>query len=269
MRGSRQVSALFSLILLLIASPVKAQAPEQKIVIAGAQSLVPLAEKFSDRFRKDHPGIEIEIRGGGSNYAVNAARAGEIDIGLVTRHLDSREKAGLHVESLGQDAIVLVSYPGNPVNSLTLAQIRGIYRGKITQWSEVGGEDKGIVPLTRERGAAIRAIFLQHLFGVGFDGQEKAFVIRASKEKILKTIKRITGSIGYGIVRLEEAHTQGVKVLAVNGKVPTEKNIREGLYPFIRPQYLIAPVSPTGPVRQWMVGFVSFASGKTSVKNDL
>lgn len=257
-----------SLLFFLLHTRIEAQAQQQrqKLVIAGALSLTPQAEKFSEIFRKENPGIEIEIRAGGSNYAVNAARRGEIDIGLVSRNLEPAEKGGLLVESLGKDALVLLTYPGNTVSSLTLAEIRGIYLKKITHWSEVGGGDKGIIPLTREKTAAIHTIFLQELFGHKFDGQEKAFTIRASKEKILRTIKRIAGSIGYGIVRLEEAHNQGVKVLAIDGKLPTEENIREGIYPFIRPQYVIAPGSAGTLAREWTAGFIRFASRDTGPK---
>jgi phosphate transport system substrate-binding protein len=260
MRRGFLAGTLLLCLLLLDTSPrAEAQEGRQKIIIAGAQSLAPLAEKFSDRFRKEHPGIEIEIRAGGSNYAIGAARRGEIDIGLVARNLDAEEKTGLRIEPIGHDAIVLLSYPGNPLDSLTLAQIQSIYLGKTTYWNELGGEAKRIIPLTREKSAAIHSAFLQDLFGKKFDGQEKAFTIRASKEKVLRTVKRITGAIGYGIVRLDEARSQGVKVLAIEGKLPTEGNIVEALYPFTRPQYIVIPSNPSGIAQQWISEFAKFA----------
>ncbi len=249
------------LILLFLTNPLPVQAQEQrqKIIIAGAQSITPLAEEFSAQFRKDHPMTELEIRGGGSNYAVKAARRGEIDIGLIARSLTATEKAELHGVPLDRDAIFLLTYPGNPVSSLTLEQIRRIYLGQITNWREVGGEDKGIVPLTRERSSNIHAIFTKHVFGKNFKGQEKAFTIRASKEKILKTIKRIEGSIGYGIVHLEQA--KEVKVLEVEGRLPTPENSRKGLYPLTRSRLLICRGRPTGVVQEWMLAFARFARG--------
>lgn len=252
---------LLTLWLLVMVVPAKIRAADQKIVIGGAQSLTPLAEKFSDRFRIKHPEIEIQIRAGGSNYAVAAARSGEIDIGLVARNLDPAERTGLQIVPIGHDAIVLLSYPGNPLDNLTLAQIQSIYLGKISYWSELGGEAKKMVPLTRERSAAIRTVFIQELFGKQFDGQERAFTIRASKEKILRTIKRITGAIGYGIVRLEEARSQGVKVLAVEGKLPIEENIVQGVYPFTRGHYLVVPTNAPSIVQQWVADFVRFGGG--------
>ncbi|MGH7766365.1 MAG: substrate-binding domain-containing protein [Candidatus Binatia bacterium] len=246
-------------VIFFIPQYLRAQTQPQKIVIGGAQSLVPLAEKFSARFRKDHPEIEVEIRRANSNYAVTATQAGEIQIGLVTRNLTAAEIAALHVEPVGHDAIIFLSYPWNQATSLTLEQLRKIYLGKITNWREVGGEDKGIVPLTREGSSTLHSMFIDSLFGKGFNGAEKAFVLRANKEKILRTIKRVRGSLGYGIVGLEEAQDEGVKVLAINGKSPNEANIVQGVYPFTRPLLLIGkgPLNPL--VQGWMRGFAQFA----------
>lgn len=252
---------IFVYLLFALAGPgsLLAQESREKIVIAGAASLVPLAEKYSAGFRKEHPAVEVEIRGGGSNFAVEAVRFGKIDVGLVARALDGPEKADLYSQAIGLDAIIVLSYPSNSVTNLSLQQIRDIYQGKIATWKAFGGEEKGIIPLSREKGSALRAIFLDRVFGKGFDGQEKAFVIRASKEKILRTIKRVEGSLGYGIVRLDEAREQGVNVLHVEGTLPTAENIRGGAYPLIRPQLIISKGRPRGTAQEWMTGFARFA----------
>ncbi len=251
------------LLFFTISLPAWAQENREKITIAGARSITPLAEQFSTKFRKDHPGIDIEILGGGSNYAVNATRQGDIDIGLVARNLSSKEREELYVEPFGHDAIFLLTYPGNPVDSLTLEQLRKIYLGQISNWSTFGGEEKGIVPLTREKNSNIRNIFIRHVFGKNFTSQLKAFTIRARKEKILKTIKRIEGSIGYGILNFEQAQSQRVKVLAVNGRLPTPENIRDALYPLVRQRHLICRSKTQGVVREWIRGFRKFAGHDT------
>ncbi|HET8562788.1 MAG TPA: substrate-binding domain-containing protein, partial [Candidatus Binatia bacterium] len=148
---------------------------------------------------------------------------------------------------------------------LTLEQLQQVYLGQITNWKEVGGEDKGIVPLTREASSPLHKTFIESLFGKGFRGQEKAFILRAKKENVLKTIKRIRGSLGYGIVRLEEAEAEGVKVLAINGKMPSAENITDKLYPFTRPLFLISNGRPEPIVQEWMSGFAKFVNaGKGS-----
>jgi phosphate transport system substrate-binding protein len=255
---ARLAPTLLLSVVLFASQDLHAQTQPRKIVIGGAQSLVPAAEKFSARFRKDHPDTEVEIRRANSNYAVQAAQAGEIQIGLVTRNLTAAEKSALYVELVGHDAIIFLSYPWNQTTNLTLDHLRKIYLGKITNWREVGGEDKGIVPLTRESSSALHSMFIDNLFGKGFNGSEKAFVLRANKEKILRTIKRVRGSLGYGIVGVEEAQDEGVKVLAINGKSPSEENIVQGVYPFTRPLLLVGKSAPSPLVQEWMRGFAKF-----------
>jgi phosphate transport system substrate-binding protein len=258
-----QAGLTYTLLLAFLLLPpvsLRAQTPAQRLIVGGALSLAPLAEKFSAEFRKNHPQAEVEIRRGNSNYAVGAAHNGEIQVGLVTRNLTGAEAADFRVESMGRDAIIMLSYSWNTATDLTLDQLRKIYLGKIVNWREVGGEDKGIVPLTREASAAIHGTFVEKLFGKGFDGREKAFVLRASKEKILRTIKRVRGSLGYGIVRVEEAEAEGVRVLAIDGKAPTAENIRQGIYPFTRPLLLIAKKNPGPLAEQWMREFGKFVS---------
>ena len=245
-------------------SPLHGEEPPRKIVIGGAQSITPLAERFSAQFRNSHPGVEVEIRRANSNYAVEAVRSGQIHIGLVTRSLNGAEKADLRVESMGHDAMILLSYPRNSVAGLTLEQLQNIYLGKIINWREVGGEDKGIVPLTREKSSALHSIFIDRLYAKGFNGPEKAFILRANKDKILRTIKRVRGSLGYGIVSMEEAQAQGVKVLAIDGKLPTTTNVKEDLYPFTRPQLLISKAGTNGAVRDWIADFVKFSNRRVA-----
>jgi len=246
--------------LLLVSYPLPGQAEPQKIVVGGALSLAPLAEKFSERFRKEHPGVEIDIRRTNSSYAIQAVQSGELQIGLVTRYLSATEQTAFQVESIGHDAMLLLSYSWNSATSLTLEQLRNIYLGKVVNWRDLGGEDKGIVPFTRENTAALHATFIDSLFGKGFKGQEKAFVLRATKDKVLRTIKRVRGSVGYGIVRVEEAQAEGVKVLAVDGKFPNATNIQERLYPFTRPLLLISRRRPNPLAQEWMLGLVKFAA---------
>jgi phosphate transport system substrate-binding protein len=258
--------AWLALLLSLFVDAAISSDSQQKIVIGGAQSLMPLAERFSSRFLKDHPGIGIEFRPGGSNYAVRSTLQAEIDIGLITRGLKDAEKEKLHPVSIGHDAIILLTYPGNSVSNLRLRQLQRIYLGQITNWRQLGGEDKGIVVLTRENTSALHATFIDHVFGPDFKGREQAFVLRASKDKVLRSIKRIEGSIGYGIVRLDEAEAQGVKVLEVEGAAPTPENLAQGTYPLTRPQSIISHGAPHGIIKEWIVTFTRFMNSAATAQ---
>lgn len=252
--------AVYLFIAALTIGFAEAKEPRQRVIIGGAQSLVPLAVRFTKEFVKSHPGVEVEFRAGGSNYAVNSTLKAEIDIGLITRKLTDKETAGLYVVPLGHDAIILLTHPANTVSDLSLEQLRRIYLGQTTNWHELGGRDKGIVALTRESTSALHATFIDHVFGRHFKGAEKAFILRASKDKILKSIKRIEGSVGYGIVALPEAEAQGVKVLMIERAMPTPENIAQGIYPLTRPQLVISRTEPNSVIREWMTSFAKYVA---------
>ena len=253
------VKRLFGVLCLIaIALPGVVSAADQKIIIGGAQSLTAPADKFSALFRNRYPGLEIEIRRSNSNYAVHATVTGELHIGLVTRNLSPAEKSKLYAKSVGHDAVMILSHPENSVSDLSLDQLRKIYLGNITHWREVGGGASGIVPLTREAGSALHGIFVERLFGKAFRDPTKAFVLRASKEKVLRTIKRVRGSLGYGIVRIEEAQAEGVTVLSINKLLPTAANLQSERYPFTRPYLVVLKTPPEGIVLEWLSGFAEF-----------
>lgn len=252
---------------LTLSMPSTLDAAGHRIIIGGAQSLAPLAGEFSAQFRNRHPGIEIDIRRSNSNYAVQAALTGEVHIGLVTRQLTPAETSVLYAQSIGQDAVMILSHPDNAVANLSLDQLRDVYLGKVAQWREVGGSTSGIVPLTREPGSALHAIFVDRLFGKDSRNRPRAFVLRANKEKVLRTIKRVRGSLGYGIVRMEEAQAEGVTVLAIDNFLPTTNNLQNEKYPFTRPHLLVTKASPQGIIREWLLGFAEFTRHVAESRN--
>jgi phosphate transport system substrate-binding protein len=152
----------------------------------------------------------------------------------------------------------VLSYSWNTVKNLTFEQLREIYSGKVNNWRDLGGEDKGIIALTREPSSGLHAMFVETLFGKSGSAAEKAFVLRANKDKILRTIKRVRGSVGYGIVPLEEAEAEGVKVLSIDGTAPSAANIEQGLYRFTRPELVVTRGQPSPAAEEWIRGFAAY-----------
>lgn len=218
--------------------------------------MIRAATSFSELFEKAHPGLHIVIEPGSSRSAVDGVRKGALDIGLVGHTLSSAECKGLYTAPIKKEAILLVTYPANPVQSLSLEQIRGVYLGEITNWSQVGGKNQAIVPFTRWKNSMIRRIFLETTFGDDAGVQEKAF--RIAKDKVLKTIRKIQGSLGYAPTTLEVARTGGVKILKVNGYAPTRQNVARGAYPFSRTLLVISREAPVELVSNWISGFEKF-----------
>jgi len=232
------------------------RARAESLTVGGAGSMIRAAKSFSELFEKTHPGLNIHVKPGSSRSAVVGVRTGTLDIGLVGHAISPTDGKGLYLATIKKEAILLVTYPANPVESLRLEQIRRIYLGEISNWSDLGGEDQVIVPFTRWKNSMIRRIFLKITFGNDVAVQEKAF--RIAKDKVLRTIRKIQGSLGYSPTPLEVAEESGVKILGVSGHRPTRQNVERGAYPFSRTLLVVSAHSPVELVRQWIKGFVEF-----------
>ena len=93
---------------------------------------------LAEQFGIDHDGVMVSVEGGGSGAGVEAAAVGAADIGLSSRRLKDSERAkGLTETLLALDGIAVIVSPENPVEGLTSEQVRDIYMGEITEWSEV------------------------------------------------------------------------------------------------------------------------------------
>ena len=140
----------------------------------GSDTLVNLALAWAERYMPAHPGVRISVTGGGSGTGIAALINGTTDIANASRALkkeefDAAQKNGITpVEfAVARDAIAIVVNPANPVNGLTLPQLSDIYQGKITNWRQVGGEDRPIVLLSRESNSGTYVYFLEHVLRLG------------------------------------------------------------------------------------------------------
>ena len=263
MLPKKPITFWFACVSLAIAVNAGAQPPTKTLTVSGAGSLIRAAKSFSQAFEKMHPGVGIVIEPGRSRTAIRAVRAGKLKIGLLGHALAPADTRGLHIEAIEKQAILVVTYPTNPVKSLQLAQIRSIYSGGITNWHHLGGENQVIVPFTRRKSSMIRQIFMSTL-GNAPSTQETAF--RIAKDKVLKTIKKIQGSLGYASTSLKKAREGGIKVLAVNGRAPTRQNVQQGTYPFSRTLLVITAARPDTLTSEWIRGFVKFVRQESSAR---
>ena len=109
-----------------------------KIVIAGSSSVTPVMEKLTEAYMTINPNVEIELQQSDSSSGMTSTRDGVCDIGMASRALkDSEIEAGLTPMTIAMDGIAVIVSNDNPVDGLTSEQVRNIYMGEITDWSEV------------------------------------------------------------------------------------------------------------------------------------
>ena len=109
-----------------------------KIVIAGSSSVTPVMEKLTEAYMAINPDVEIELQQTDSSSGMTSTRDGVCDIGMASRALkDSEIEAGLVPMTIAMDGIAVIVSLDNPVDGLTTEQVRDIYMGEITEWSEI------------------------------------------------------------------------------------------------------------------------------------
>ena len=187
-----------------------------------------LGEAFTEK-----EGINVTYNPTGSGSGIQAVSEGRCDIGLSSRALKDDEKATLTATVVALDGIAMIVNPENPVSDLTVEQIADIYTGKITNWSEVGGNDAEIVLIGREAGSGTR------------DGFESITDTKdsckyrqelTSTGDVITTVSTNPDAIGYASLA---ALKDNVKALTVGGIAPTEDTVKDGSYVIQRPFVLV------------------------------
>ena len=200
-----------------------------KLTMTGSTSMTKVCQALGEAFQEKYPGVVTEKSGTGSGEAPQAVLNGTAPLGDLSRDLREEE----HPEAFEQllvaiDGIALAVSRENPVQGLTSEQVSRIFRGEITNWKEVGGEDLPITLLGRESSSGTRDGF-ESLFGVegcSYDAE------LTSTGEVVTRISSDPGAIGY--VSLESLN-DSVRGLAIDGAEPTEENIIAGTYQVQRP----------------------------------
>ena len=247
-----------ALALALLASGAVGGAPE-RLRIRGSDTMLPLLVLWADGFMAAHPGVVVEIEGGGTGTGIRALIRGNVDLASASRPLRAEEARGLleRQGSLGyavltaRDALSVYVHPSNPVHDLSLAQVRAIFTGEIHNWKEVGGHDARIQILGRNPASGTHGFFAEHVLqGEEYTRQAR---VRPTTAGIVKTVQEDPAAIGYGGI----GYAKEVRACHLEGVAPTAENVRRGKYPVSRYLYLYTAQPPAGLVQvfiDWVLG---------------
>lgn len=180
--------------------------------------------------------------------------------------LAEKERAAFQWEQapFATDAFVFVVNEDNPVNSITVDQARRIYTGEITNWKQLGGEDREILPFQRNREAGSQAL-MEKLVMEGTPMMEAPTgYIVATMGQLMEAVKSYDGSpgaIGYSVYYYAEEMkmAQGLKLLELEGVAPNPETIRSGAYPLLNAKYVVIPAdaaedAPNRILYDWLLG---------------
>jgi phosphate transport system substrate-binding protein len=182
---------------------------------------------------------------------------GTCDVILVTEpsqaELDLAAQKGIELDAqpFALDAFVFITHRNNPVETLTLAQIQGIYQKRITNWKEVGGSDKSIVPFQREANSGSQTTMEQVVMkGTAMSSPETVTVVSGMGAliEVVAEYRNGAASIGYTFAYYIQNlyRNDAIKELAVEGVAPTFEHVRDRSYPFTTAYYVVVRKGDTG-----------------------
>lgn len=208
-------------------------APKETVSTDGSTSMNKVIGALGEAFEAD-TGITVSYNATGSGAGIQAVLEGRCDIGLSSRRLKDEEKAkGLEETILAYDGIAIIVNSQNPVNGLDLETIAKIYTGEITNWKEVGGNDRQIVLIGREAGSGTRDGFESI---TGTEGKCKYRQELTSTGDVITSVASNADAIGYASLASVK---DTVKAVTVDGVVPSEETVKNGTYVVQRPFVLV------------------------------
>ncbi|BAC96395.1 ABC-type phosphate transport system, periplasmic component [Vibrio vulnificus YJ016] len=248
-------------IALMSALTVTTASAKETISAVGSSSVTPLMEVFSETYMKKNPEVFIEVQGPGSSAGVKAAKNGSADLGMSSRDLKSSEKETALVEEvIARDGIAVVVNPKNTLKGLTAEQVSAIYKGEVTNWKQVGGEDKPIVAITRDTASGTRGAFEDILkLKKKISGKEvSAISQRAQVANGNGALKTMVASNPYAIGYISLGTVdESVHPLAIDGTDASIPNVKNGSYKVARPFLVLykqgKPSAETQKFLDWML----------------
>lgn len=199
----------------------------------GSTSMEKVIGVLGESFQQDS-GISFTYNPTGSGSGIKAVSEDRCDIGLASRELkDAEKKNGLKQTTLAYDGIAIIINPNNPITDLSIEQIASIYKGEITNWKDVGGNDEEIVLIGREAGSGTRDGF------ESITDTKDACQYRqelTSTGDVITTVSSNPLAIGYASLASVK---DNVKKLNVDGIEPTEETVKDGSYKVQRPFVLV------------------------------
>lgn len=223
---------------------------QESITVVGSTALQPLVEAAGEQFGSENAGKFINVQGGGSGTGLSQIAADAVDIG--NSDIFAEEKEGIDASKLVDHRVAVVGItpivtPGTGVTDISLEELNKIFRGEITNWSQVGGKDLTITVLNRASGSGTRATFEQWVLEEG----QKSIITQEQESSgtVRQIVASTPGTISYvGFSYVNE----DVVALSVNGVEPTVENVKTNDWVIWSYEHMYTNGEPTGLTKDFL-----------------
>ena len=225
------------------------------IAISGSTALLPLVKQAAVDYQSAHPNVKISVAGGGSRVGLTQVAQRAVDIG------DSDIPAA-NEPSLVDHRVAVVTFgiivnPQTGVKNLTTGQLRGIFSGKTTNWSQVGGKAGPITIINRPRSSGTRAVLVQKILG-GTEPSESGLT-QDSSGTVAAMVSQTPGAISYAGMAYVKPGSQ--VPVSVDGVVPADANVIRNTYKYWSYEHMYTNGQPSAQV----AGFIAFVTNDTAL----
>ncbi len=234
---------------------------------AGSTTALPIVQVAAETYMNIYPGTNISVRGGGSGLGIKSIIMESIDIGNASRKANERENELIRKRqnelietAIAIDAISVIVHKDNPINDISLKSLRLIFSGKITNWSELEGDDLEIVVISRDVSSGSFEVFNHAV--LHNDLLKENSMRLASNNAVATTVNYTKGAIGYiglGYVNDE------LKILSIDGILPSQTSTHNYEYPLTRKLYMYTTKTRSDATQDF-IDFILSELGQTIVE---
>ncbi len=253
----------------------RAEAKSGVVQVKGSDTILNASQAIAEKFMSENKDARIAVTGGGSGVGISALINKTTDIAMASRNIKDKEieqaKAkGINVEEIvvGFDGITIIANKTNPIKDIDDKTLGKVFRGEITNWKELGGDDAEIVVLSRDSSSGTHEFFKEHIIREGNAKGTQEYGAKTlympSNEAIKQEIKANKYAIGYiGMGYMDSS----VEAVTVDGVAATPENVLNKTYPIAREVFWYADSAREGVVKE-LVDYAVSPKGQEIIKNE-
>lgn len=219
------------------------------IEMKGSDTILNVSQSIAEKYMEIHPNTKIAVTGGGSGVGISALINKTSDIAMTSRNIKEKEykkadEKNIKIKEivLGYDGITIIVNKSNPIKDIDSKTLGKIFRGEISNWKEIGGNDGSIVVLSRDSSSGTHEFFKEHIIREGKKNDSeygKEILYAPSNQAIKQEVNKNSNAIGYiGMGYVDDT----ISSLSIDGIFPSIKNISDNSYPIAREVYWYIPL---------------------------
>lgn len=206
----------------------------ETLTYSGSTTLMPLLSAAAEVYEERNPNVHVDIQGGGTSKGILDLTTGAADLAGAARELTAAERMLVEPIAVARDGLAMIAHDGLPLTGVTLEGLRLLYGGDAAEFDGV--------PVTRVAKASAHGTAQAFAKGIGVDlADVNSDVVAGSNGEVIAVVTATANAIGYvSHADAEAAIAEGapIRILAIDGVMPSVETVRNGAYPLVRTLYL-------------------------------